>query len=147
MTLHPNEVIVRLVYQKVLNEGELALADALIAPDAVDHAPDQRSSLPSAGPEALKEFVASICEAIPDISWTIDTLLVHDDWVALTSSVRGSHHGEFRSVPASGKTVVIKGVDLIRIARGQIVEHWGTLPPLARSTRTGQAARHGEFTG
>ena len=146
MTLHQNEVLVRLVYQKILNEGDLALADACIALDAVDHAPDQRSSLPSAGPEDLKKFVASICEAFPDISWTIDTLLVHDDLVAVTSSARGSHHGEFRSVPASGQCVVLKGVDTVRIAHGQIVEHWGTLAALDGPIRTRQEGNHGGFS-
>jgi predicted SnoaL-like aldol condensation-catalyzing enzyme len=142
MPLHPNEVLVRLVYQRILNEGELALADAFIAADAVDHAPDQCSSLPCAGPADLKMFVASICEAFPDVSWRIDTLLVGGDLVAITSLLHGSHHGEFRSIPASGQPVVLTGVDIVRIAHGQIVEHWGTLAPLDRSAHMRHEEHH-----
>ena len=49
----------------------------------------------------------------------------------------------FRSVPASGQCVVLKGVDTVRIAHGQIVEHWGTLAALDGPTRPGQEENHG----
>lgn len=36
----------------------------------------------------------------------------------------GTHDGELLSIPASGNPVTITGIDILRIADGQIAERW-----------------------
>jgi SnoaL-like polyketide cyclase len=55
----------RRVYDEILNEGKLELAEDLVAENAVDHAPDRTSSLPTGGPDRLQAFVATFCVAFP----------------------------------------------------------------------------------
>jgi predicted ester cyclase len=37
----------------------------------------------------------------------------------------GTHTGDFFGIPATGKRVEFTGMYMVRIAGGQIVEHWG----------------------
>ena len=38
--------------------------------------------------------------------------------------MRGTHNGPLMGIPATGKAVTVAGIDVFRIAGGQIVELW-----------------------
>jgi predicted ester cyclase len=38
--------------------------------------------------------------------------------------MRGTHNGPLMGIPATGKPVTVGGIDVFRIAGGQIVELW-----------------------
>ncbi len=38
---------------------------------------------------------------------------------------RGTHLGEWMNIPTSGKTIVLKGINLNRVVNVKIVEHYG----------------------
>jgi steroid delta-isomerase-like uncharacterized protein len=134
MAERTNSALVRRVYQEILNEGNLGLADEIIAVDAIDHAPDHLSSLPTAGPEDLQKFVHTFCAAFPDAQWEIEDMIAVDDTVLARTTVTGTHLDTFLGIPPSGDEMTMAGIDIVRIAQGKIVEHWGTLPPLERAT-------------
>lgn len=122
------------VYQEILNEGDLDLADAVIAVDAVDHAPTPLSSLPIHGPESLKGFVQEFCCAFPDASWEIERIAAFDTLVTVRTVVTGTQLDAFQGVAATGAEMRMTTTDTLRIVAGKIVEHWGTLPPLEPRT-------------
>jgi steroid delta-isomerase-like uncharacterized protein len=136
-----NSALVRRIYEEILNEGNLGLADEIIAADAVDHAPDHRSSLPTAGPEDLQKFVHGFCAAFPDAQWEIEELIAVDDTVVVRTTVTGTHLDTFLGVPPTGDEMTMTGIDIVRIAQGKIVEHWGTLPPLEPAIAPGSSQR------
>ena len=41
------------------------------------------------------------------------------------TTMHGTHKGEFLGVPATGKSVTIQGIDILRLSGGKGVEHWG----------------------
>jgi predicted SnoaL-like aldol condensation-catalyzing enzyme len=129
-----NRALVRRVYGEILNEGNLEVADEVIAVDAIDHAPDHLSSLPTAGPDDLKKFVRAFCCAFPDAQWEIEEMTTVDDTVVVHTMVTGTNLGAFLGVPPTGDEMTIVGTDILRIIQGKIVEHWGTLPPLELAT-------------
>lgn len=64
--------------------------------------------------------------AFPDMIFTVDLLIESDDLVVSNWTVQGTHTGTaFYDVPPSGKPVTINGTAILRIADGQITEHWG----------------------
>jgi steroid delta-isomerase-like uncharacterized protein len=64
--------------------------------------------------------------AFPDMIFTVDLLIESDDLVVSNWTVQGTHTGTaFYDVPPSGKAVTINGTAILRIADGQITEHWG----------------------
>jgi steroid delta-isomerase-like uncharacterized protein len=123
----PHTATLRRVYDEILNEGKLELAEDLVAENAVDHAPDRTSSLPTGGPDRLQAFVATFCVAFPDAYWTIIDLDEEDDLVTIRTVVTGTHHDEFLDIWARGRELVLPGIDLVRVRSGKIVEHWGEL--------------------
>ena len=55
----------------------------------------------------------------------IHQLIASDDKVAIRSTFRGTHDGDFMGIPATGKTVEVGGIDIVRVRDGKFVEHWG----------------------
>jgi len=65
-------------------------------------------------------------EAFPDMVFSVDLLVEHDDLVVSNWTVRGTHTGRnFYDVQPTGQPVVINGTAILRIQDGKIVEHWG----------------------
>ncbi len=64
--------------------------------------------------------------AFPDMVFTVDLLVEHDDLVISNWTVKGTHTGTaFYGVEPSGEPVEINGTAILRIRDGKIVEHWG----------------------
>jgi steroid delta-isomerase-like uncharacterized protein len=64
-------------------------------------------------------------EAFPDLRMAEADSVKEGDKVAFRWLLTGTHEGEFMGVAATGKRVEAMGVDIVRMADGEIVEHWG----------------------
>jgi predicted ester cyclase len=51
-------------------------------------------------------------------------LVAEGDTVAVWHTHSGTHGGDFAGIPATGKQVIINGLELLRISDGQIAEFW-----------------------
>jgi predicted ester cyclase len=73
-----------------------------------------------------QEWWRQVKAAFPDMAFTVELLIEHDDLVVSNWSVRGTHTGEpFFDVAPSGNPVHINGTAILRLRDGKIVEHWG----------------------
>lgn len=144
------ETIVRRLYEDVLNGGDLESITHIISTGAVDHAPRSSSSLPIGSAHGLSDFLNELCDAFPDVHWVIEQMADDGDAVVVETSVRGSHHGEFRGIRAIGRQFTLRSIDILRIHNGKIVEHWGELDFVSlqgqldarHATRVGSANEH-----
>jgi steroid delta-isomerase-like uncharacterized protein len=107
-------------YLELYNGGELEIADALIAADYVDHA---HQELPP-GPQSVKDLVTAVHAAFPDARFTTDCVVAEGDVVAFRWTMRGTHRGPFAGVAPTGRSVVLTGMDFVRIAGGRFAELW-----------------------
>jgi steroid delta-isomerase-like uncharacterized protein len=121
-------------FAEVMNEGKEEVIDELCAENFVDHDP-----LPGTSPDrqGIHDFVKQVRAAFPDIEMTADDILVEGDGLAVRSTVRGTHQGEFMGVPASGKKVEVSNYDFVRFENDQVVEHWGTIDSAALMEQIG----------
>jgi predicted ester cyclase len=55
----------------------------------------------------------------------IDELVADGDRVAVATTFTGTHSGELMGMAPTGRTVSVTGIDIVRVADGQIVEHRG----------------------
>jgi steroid delta-isomerase-like uncharacterized protein len=105
---------------EVLNGYDLdgALAE-LVAENFVEQNP-----LPSQGPgrAGLRDVLAGMISAFPDIHWDVQDTVVEGDRVAAFSFWTGTHRGEFMGVPATGRSVRVEAWNLDRYTGGQLVE-------------------------
>jgi len=62
--------------------------------------------------------------AFPDLRVTIEDQIAERDRVVTRVVFCGTHRGEFRGIPATGKTVRYSGIAIDRIVNGKVVQMW-----------------------
>jgi steroid delta-isomerase-like uncharacterized protein len=127
-------------FSEVMSEGKTEVIDELCAPDFVDHDPLPGTTADLAG---LKDFVAQIRAAFPDMQMTADDLIVEGDRLAVRSTLRGTHQGDFMGIPGSGKKVEVSNYDFVRFENDQAAEHWGAIDSAALMEQIGMAPAGG----
>jgi steroid delta-isomerase-like uncharacterized protein len=110
-----------------LSNGDIDSAVEVFAVDAVDHdpAPEQ-----SPGREGFREFFRALARAFPDARFDPQYLVADDDHVCVAYTVTGTHRGPFHDIPATGKRIEVRGLQLGRFDNAQIVERWGSTDEL-----------------
>jgi steroid delta-isomerase-like uncharacterized protein len=121
-------------FAEVMNEGNLEVIEELCSQDFVDHDP-----LPGTSPDfaGLKDFVTQVRSAFPDLETTVDDTIVEGDRIAVRSTFRGTHEGDFMGISATGKKVEVSNYDFVRFENDQAVEHWGTIDTAALMEQIG----------
>jgi steroid delta-isomerase-like uncharacterized protein len=112
-----NKALARRYFEELFGLGELALAEELLAPDL-------RANGAPSSPEELRRFVASLREAFPDWSNTIEQQVAEGDTVVTRVTSRGTHRGPWLGIPATGREVSRPGIFIFRVADGKIAEIW-----------------------
>ena len=123
-------------YSEVMSEGKTELIDELCAPDFVDHDPLPGTTADLAG---LKDFVSQIRAAFPDMQVTVDDVIAEGDRLAVRSTMRATHEGDFMGIPGSGKKVEVSNYDFVRFEDDQAAEHWGVIDSAALMEQLGMA--------
>lgn len=132
------------LYVTMLNTHDPDLVDQFVAEDYVNHNPFVVD-----GREANRRFWTGFFAALPDLSATMEDLVIAGDRVVGRFVYRGTHTGELMGIAASGHAVEMRSIDIWRLQDGMLAEHWdelnllqmfqqmGALPPLGAE----QAAR------
>ena len=122
-TLEDNKAVVSRLYAEVMGQGNLVVADEVLAESYVDH----RLPFPDLPPdrEGLKETVSRVRAAFPDIKPVIQDIVAEGDKVTVRVTASGTHQNEFNGIPPTGRQISWQEVHIFRLADGQIVEHWG----------------------
>lgn len=114
-----NKEVVRRFYEEFWCRGNASAADELVAED-IDH-----GQLPDGWPRGragFKRLVETWRTAFPDMHEDILLLIAEGEWVAGAFRLRGTQLGPFYGLEPNGRQVDIRGVDLLRLREGQVVE-------------------------
>lgn len=68
-------------------------------------------------------FFEQLLDAIPDVALTVEQLYAEGDKVIAVRTWRGTSRKPFFGVPPTGKPVIIRAADIVRIENGQFKEH------------------------
>lgn len=124
MSVEHNTEVTRRFSAEVWGEGNLALADELLAADLVEHTP---FPAPVPGLEGHKQVLAMFRQAFPDLIVTVDDVFGEDDWTFLRWHGDGTHTGNLMGIPATGKKVHVTGMDILKLENGKIKERWAEI--------------------
>jgi predicted ester cyclase len=80
---------------------------------------------PVPDPERVERGSVAMAEAFPDLRTAEADSVKERDKVAFRWLLSGTHEEEFMGVAATGRRVEVMGMDIVRVADGEIVEHWG----------------------
>ncbi len=122
MSTEDNKRLVRRLYEETDKQNFAAL-DEFFSADLIDHDPPPIPDLKS-GLEGIKQAFRVFATAFPDGTHAIHDLIAEGDRVVVRVSGIGTHKGEFKGIPPTGKPVEMTGIVIYRIEGGKIVERW-----------------------
>src|SRR5687767_518825 len=100
MSTELNKAIAQQYIEEVWNQGRLELIDQFFDPNYVNHNPSPGQAQ---GTAALKQLIAGMRAAAPDLHSTIDDMIAVDDKVVTRWTARGTHQGDLMGIPPTGR--------------------------------------------
>ena len=110
-------------FGEAVNSGKLEGIREVVAENCVDHdlAPGQVQ-----GPEGFIHFFTHFREAFPDLKVEPEALVADENNVTLAYTITGTHKGSFHGIPATGKKIKARGIQIGRFEKGKLIERWGS---------------------
>ena len=119
----------------LLSAGDIDGFGDLIADDFVEH--DETPGLEPTK-EGVKQFFHMYRAAFPDLRMEPQDVLASGDKVVARARATGTNQGEFMGMPATGKSVDVQLIDIIRFGDdGLAREHWGVFDALGMMQQLG----------
>ena len=115
----------RKVY-KAIETGDAATLDSLIADDAVDHQGQNGVEIKSG--DSIRHMLADMHNHVKNLNLNIIADAAKDDYIFAMSRLTGTAADSLMGMPAGSK-IDMKGVDVIKVKDGKMVEHWGFIDP------------------
>jgi steroid delta-isomerase-like uncharacterized protein len=129
-----NSDTLRRAYELV-SAGDLDGFLDYLADDFVDHEPGPGLEPTKAG---TRQLFGMMKAAFPDLRFDAEDILESGDKVVARARVTGTNKGDFMGIPASGKTIDIQAIDIIRFgADGLVHEHWGVMDIMSMMQQIG----------
>lgn len=141
MSAEHNELVARRIGEDLFNEGDLSVADELIAPNAVDHNEPPGTDCR----EHFKRVATMLRSAFPDLHMHIEDMIADEEKIALRITITGTHSGPdaFAGIPPSGKRFQVQQMRFARFANGQMTESWAVIDMLAWMQQLGAIPARG----
>jgi serine phosphatase RsbU (regulator of sigma subunit)/predicted ester cyclase len=115
-----NKALVRRFFEEVVNQGNLDVADELLAPDFVDHdvIPEKVADI-----EDVRGNVAELQASFSDYHFSIEEQVAEGDKVVTRTIYNATHdQEEYRGVIPSGARITMETVTIHHVIEGKIVE-------------------------
>jgi steroid delta-isomerase-like uncharacterized protein len=106
---------------KAFEQGDFNRLNELITADWVDHDAPPGTPLGIAG---MKQLLPPFLEAFPGLHFEIGQQIAEGDKVVTQWTFHGTQQAPLFGIPASGKTVEMGGMSMIRVENGKIKEAW-----------------------
>ena len=120
---------------ELISAGDIDGFGELLSEDFVEH-----EETPGLEPtkEGVMKFFRMYREGFPDLRMEPQDVLVSGDKVVARVRAAGTHQGEFLGMPATGRSVDVQLIDIVRIdGDGLAAEHWGVFDALAMLQQLG----------
>ena len=107
MSEEDNKAVVLRYFDERWNKKNFAIVDELSPGDDA---------------EGHKSWLAATHAAIGNLRFSVDRVVAEDDQVVLLWTVTGVHQGEYEGVPPTGRNITYRGLAMLRVEDGQIVD-------------------------
>jgi predicted ester cyclase len=134
--------VMRRMFDEGFATGDGAVVDELCSPEMVEHQFGLAGATAAEAVQHVKDAMSDVHRVVPDIVFTIEDSIEHDDTIWMRARGRGTASGPFFG-PPTGRPIDITIVDIARVQDGRIVEHWGVPDRFAMLAQTGVLERLG----
>lgn len=105
----------------LINNGHLDAIGDFFTPDYVAHLTDQDMT---GGHDAIRRILDMYRSAFPDLQVEVEILVEAKDRVAWQRTLRGTHQGDFKGFPGTGRPIVWRDMVTSQFRDGLIAEDW-----------------------
>jgi steroid delta-isomerase-like uncharacterized protein len=120
---------------EIVNSGDVDQLIDLLADDFVEH--EEMPGMPT-GREGTKQLFKMMAAAFPNMNWDPQDILVDGNKAVARVRFTGTNDGEFMGMPATGKSVSVQVIDIVRFNEdGLACEHWGVFDLMGMMTQLG----------
>jgi steroid delta-isomerase-like uncharacterized protein len=135
ITVEQNKAIARRWSEELWGQGNLAVADEIIAPDYVRH--DPGDPFPARGPEDVKRIVTMLRTMLPDFALHVEAMVAEGDMVVSRYTATATDTRGYMGMPPTGKAIRTSAMQMFRFADGKIVESWAARDDLGTLRQLG----------
>ncbi len=121
-------------FAEAVNTSSYELFDDVVAPDSIDHDPAPGQV---AGPKGYRALFTEMRRAFPDMKVEVAALVADEDAIAFAYTFTGTQDGPLMGMPATGKKVKIRGMQISKFSNGKMVERWGSSDQLGMLQQIG----------
>ena len=125
-----NIALAQRFHEEAINQRNLAALQDILHPEVVHHAAGGYPDVTTA--DDVTAMMGAFPEAFSDLHYTFDLFIVQDDFVVERYTATGTQDGPLQDLPPSGRVATWTGINIFRIACGQIAEIWSEVDALSR---------------
>jgi steroid delta-isomerase-like uncharacterized protein len=120
-------------------QRDVDAVERLHTPDFVDRSSAGRKT----DNAAFREMLTSFYAAFPDFHAVTEELVVDAGarTVAVRWSATGTHRGAYLGVPPTGRSILFRGIEILRFHRDRVAERWGEWDGFALLDQLGRSWR------
>jgi steroid delta-isomerase-like uncharacterized protein len=74
--------------------------------------------------EGIRRGCFSYFTSFPDLHVSVDELIAEGDRVFVRSTMTGTHDGEYKGLPATGRHVAAESAEVFRVEGGRFAGYW-----------------------
>jgi predicted ester cyclase len=109
------------LHEEAFGNGQLGVADELVAPGCAGHTPELREFT---GAEGFKRAVGELRDTLSDVEMTVTEQFAEGDRVVTVFTIRGAHTGRYQRTRPTQKRFEIGGAAFTRHEGDWITEYW-----------------------
>lgn len=119
-----NETIVERYYEELFTDGDLSVAEEILADDVEYHGPRSVTPGTLSGPAQVKAFVKRYHAAFPDIEYEVEKMFASDEDIAVRWASSGTQTEKLFGIEGDGKEYAGTGLNIFTFDGDEIVEVW-----------------------
>jgi steroid delta-isomerase-like uncharacterized protein len=130
--LEKNKDLIKIYTEDFWNKHNIGAFEKYFSSDFIVHFADGDMNA-----EQYKELCKSYFLAFPDLHITTNDVIAEGNKVVKVWTVNCTQKGDFMGIPATGKQVMIKGIEMFLILDGKIAELWACMDNLGMLQQLG----------
>jgi steroid delta-isomerase-like uncharacterized protein len=107
-------------FEEIWNQRRIETIYDLMAPDAVGHLEGEDI----VGPDPFVKHFSDLMKSFPDLRLNVEEVVVQGEAAAVRWSIGATHRGSGLGLEPTGRTISIRGMTLMHVHDGKIVEAW-----------------------
>src|SRR5262249_50270536 len=114
MEIDQNKALAGRWSNELWSQGNLAVADEIVADDYVRH--DPGDPFPARGPEDVKRIVTMLRRMLPDLTIHVDAIVAEGDLVVSRYTATATDTVGYMGMPPTGKVIRTQAMQMFRFA-------------------------------